>query len=184
MVDLRVLEKQFLESHIKEGGVACDFTMGNGHDTLWLSKKVGENGKVYAFDIQPSALESTRKTLEEGQAYDNCTLICDSHANAGNYVKEKICVGVFNLGYLPGSDKKVTTMRESTLAAVKFAISALDDDGIALICVYPGHAEGQAEGEMLREFLAENYDRREYCVGMFRIVNSPTSPFFFAVEKK
>jgi hypothetical protein len=111
-------------------------------------------------------------------------LICDSHANAGKYVKEKICAGVFNLGYLPGSDKKVTTMRESTLAAVKCAVSLLDDDGIVLICIYPGHAEGEAEGKMLCEFLSHEYDRKEYCVGMFRILNSPDSPFFIAVEKR
>ena len=68
--------------------------------------------------------------------------------------------------------------------AVKYAVSALDDDGIVLICVYPGHAEGQAEGEMLCEYLGKNLDRREHCVGMFKILNSPTSPFFIAVEKK
>lgn len=184
MVDLRTLEKQFLAAHIKEGGRVCDFTMGNGHDTLYLSHAVGPQGKVWAFDVQEAALASTRKTLSEGGAPENYTLICDSHANAGKYVDEKICAGVFNLGYLPGSDKKVTTMRESTLAAVKFAIEALQDDGIVLICIYPGHAEGEAEGKMLCEYLGESYDRREYCVGMFRILNSPTSPFFIAVEKK
>lgn len=184
MVDLRTLEKQFLSAHIKEGGTVCDFTMGNGHDTLWLSHAVGENGRVYAFDIQAAALESTRATLAQGGAYDNCTLIHDSHANAGQYVNEKICAGVFNLGYLPGSDKSVTTMRESTLAAVKCAIGLLDDDGIVLICIYPGHAEGTAEGEMLCDYLSRSYDRREFCVGMFRILNSPTSPFFIAVEKR
>ena len=65
MIDLLTVEKQFIESHIKEGGTVVDFTMGNGHDTLWLSNKVGENGKVYAFDIQKAALESAEKLLSE-----------------------------------------------------------------------------------------------------------------------
>ena len=56
MVDLIALEKQFLSAHIKEGGTAVDFTMGNGHDTAWLSKAVGQTGRVYAFDIQEKAL--------------------------------------------------------------------------------------------------------------------------------
>lgn len=184
MVDLKKFEKDFLSAHIKEGGVCCDFTMGNGHDTLWLSLAVGERGHVYAFDIQEQALSSTEKTLREGGAYDNVTLILDSHSNAVNYVKEKICAGVFNLGYLPGSDKKITTMRETTMKAVRDAISMLEDDGILLIAVYPGHAEGTAEGEMLTENLAREYDRREYCVSLFRILNSPTSPFVIIVEKK
>lgn len=184
MVDLRTLEKQFLAAHIKEGGRVCDFTMGNGHDTLYLSKAVGENGHVWAFDVQAAALESTRKNLTEHGAPENYTLIHDSHANVKQYVDERICAGVFNLGYLPGSDKKVTTMRESTLKAVTDSIDLLDDDGIILICIYPGHAEGEAEGRMLIEYLGENYDRKQYCVGMFRILNSPDSPFFIAVEKK
>ena len=48
MIDLLKTEKQFISTHIKEGGTVVDFTMGNGHDTLWLSRAVGENGKVYA----------------------------------------------------------------------------------------------------------------------------------------
>lgn len=184
MVDLIELEKQFLSKHIKKGGNAIDFTMGNGHDTAWLSKAVGENGKVYAFDIQQKALDSTRNTLKSENCPDNCTLICDSHSNALNYVKEKICVGVFNLGYLPGSgNKALTTLRPTTKTAVEAAISLLDDDGIILIAVYPGHEEGRLEGEMLEEMLS-GYDRRKLCVSKFKLVNSPTSPFFFAIESK
>ena len=52
MVDLTGLHKHFIMEHLKEGDVAVDFTMGNGNDTLFLSKAVGEKGKVFAFDIQ------------------------------------------------------------------------------------------------------------------------------------
>lgn len=64
MIDLLTVEKEFISQHIRKGGVAADFTMGNGHDTLWLSRQVGEDGRVYAFDIQPAALEHTRALLE------------------------------------------------------------------------------------------------------------------------
>ena len=67
--------------------------------------------------------------------------------------------------------------------AKKAAISLLDTDSIILIAVYPGHEEGRLEGEMLAEML-QNYDRRKICVSQFRLVNSPTSPFFFAIESK
>ena len=36
------LEKGFLKKHIKKGGTVVDFTMGNGHDTAFLSHEVGE----------------------------------------------------------------------------------------------------------------------------------------------
>lgn len=183
MIDLLDVEKQFIEGHIKEGGTVVDFTMGNGHDTLWLSGKVGSNGKVYAFDIQEAALISSKKLLEESGCPKNYTLILDSHANVKNYVKESICAGMFNLGYLPGSDKSVTTMRESTMKAVQSAIELLDDGGGLLIAVYPGHAEGSLEGQMLDTYFS-TLDRRKICVSKLCIVNSPTSPFFFLAEKR
>ena len=184
MVDLIALEKAFLSAHIKKGGVAVDFTMGNGHDTAFLSKAVGDGDKVYAFDIQEKALESTKVTLENEGYPDNVTLICDSHSNVLQYVKEPICAGVFNLGYLPGGNNKaLTTLRPTTKKAVTDAISLLDKDAIILIAVYPGHEEGRLEGEMLYEMLTQ-YDRRKICVSKFQIINSPTSPYFFAVESK
>ena len=63
MIDLLTVEKQFIASHIRPGGTVVDFTMGNGHDTLWLSERVGAEGRVYAFDIQKAALESSERLL-------------------------------------------------------------------------------------------------------------------------
>ena len=62
--------KSFLNEEIPKDGIICDFTMGGGHDTLYLSDLVPE-GKVYAFDIQPLALERTRKRLEEAGGRPN-----------------------------------------------------------------------------------------------------------------
>ncbi len=184
MLDLMELEKSFLLRHIRLGGAAVDFTMGNGHDTAFLSKAVGADGRVFAFDIQEKALVSTARTLESEGCPDNCTLICDSHSNVLKYVDRPICAGVFNLGYLPGgNNKQLTTKRPTTLEAVKAAISLLESDGGLLIAVYPGHEEGRLEGEMLTEYFSE-LDRKRICVACFKIVNSPTSPFFFTVEKK
>jgi len=184
MIDLLTLQKDFITPHLKEGGVAADFTMGNGNDTLWLSRAMGENGKVYAFDIQELALENTKKRLVSENAPENYTLILDSHSNLKKYITEPICVGMFNLGYLPGSgNKALTTLRETTKIAVTDAIDMLDHDGILMIAVYPGHEEGALEGEMLEEILS-GYSRFRYCVSKFRIINSPTSPFFFIIERK
>ena len=65
MIDLLQLQKQFILNHLNEGDVAVDFTMGNGHDTAFLSKTVGKNGHVYAFDVQEMALASTAENLEK-----------------------------------------------------------------------------------------------------------------------
>lgn len=183
MLDILETEKSFILKHLKEGDTAADFTMGNGHDTLFLSKTVGENGKVFAFDIQPDALKSTEKRLAEAGAPKNYQLICDSHHKLKDYIDCPIKAGMFNLGYLPGSDKTVTTKRETTLKAVADAIDMLAPDGILLIAVYPGHEEGEIEGELINEML-EKLDRKKYCCVKFRIINSPTSSYFYIVESK
>ena len=63
MIDLLELHKYFIGRHLHAGDVAVDFTMGNGHDTAYLSKTVGPRGFVYAFDIQEQALASTQELL-------------------------------------------------------------------------------------------------------------------------
>ena len=183
MVDLTGLHKHFILQHLKEGEVAVDFTMGNGNDTLFLSKTVGDRGRVYAFDIQEDALRSTEGKLKENGAPENYKLICDSHHRVKDYVKEPIKAGMFNLGYLPGSGRKaVTTMRETTMPAVEAALELLAPDGVLIVAIYPGHKEGELEGEMLREYFSE-LSRFRICASEFRILNSPSSPYFFLVEK-
>lgn len=182
MIDLLELHKNFILSHLKEGDTCADFTMGNGHDTLFLSQTVGKNGKVYAFDIQPEALTNTAERLKKEGAPENYVLINDSHSNLKLYIKEKIKAGMFNLGYLPGSvDKSITTMRKTTLPAVNGAIDILDRDAVLLIAVYPGHEEGDAEGRELDELLSK-IDRHAISIMKVKIINSPTSPYFFLLE--
>lgn len=183
MIDLLTLQKSFLLTHLKPGDTAVDFTMGNGHDTLFLSQTVGETGRVYAFDIQELALEKTKELLE-ANGVENCTLILDSHHRVKEYVTGPIKAGTFNLGYLPGGgNKALTTKRETTMPAVEAAIDLLDHDGVLIVAVYPGHAEGTEEGKMLDAYFSE-ISRFKLCITKIRIVNAPTSPFFYVIEKK
>jgi hypothetical protein len=183
MIDLLELHKYFILKHLRPGDVAVDFTMGNGHDTEFLSKAVGPDGFVYAFDIQEQALASTQENLVKAGCPDNYQLILDSHSNVKKYVDVPFRAGMFNLGWLPGGDKSITTLRETTLPAIRDAISLMDKDAILNIAVYPGHAEGDAEGQMILDYLA-GISRHRICATLVKIVNSPTSPFFIVVETK
>ena len=184
MIDLLELQKYFILRHLGEGDVAVDFTMGNGNDTAFLSQTVGENGKIFAFDIQEDALVSTKAHLEELGCPENYTLICASHHRVKEFVEGPIKAGMFNLGYLPRSGRKaITTLRETTMPAVEAAIELMAPGGIILIAIYPGHEEGRLEGEMLADYFA-TLDRRKICVSRFNIMNSPTSPYFYFAEKK
>lgn len=181
MLVLRDIEKNLLAPHIFEGAVVADFTMGNGNDTLWLAQLVGNSGKVYAFDIQEDALAHTKEKLVAEGVDGHCVLIKDSHHKAAEYIKEKIDAGVFNLGFLPGGDKRITTLRETTLPAVKTALSLVKPGGGLLIAVYPGHEEGALEGEMLTE-LFSSYDQKILSAYKFNVLNSKESPFFILAE--
>lgn len=55
------INKLYLEKVINKGDIVVDATMGNGYDTKYLAEKVGEEGFVYSFDIQETALKSTKK---------------------------------------------------------------------------------------------------------------------------
>jgi hypothetical protein len=100
-----------------------------------------------------------------------------------NYVKEPIKAGMSNLGWLPGGDKSITTLRETTLPAIEAAIDLLDRDAILNVAVYPGHAEGDAEGKMICDYLA-GISRYKICATRVNILNSPTSPYFIVIETK
>ena len=185
MVDLLDLQKKFILSHLGEGDVCADFTMGNGHDTLFLCETVGEKGHVYAFDIQEKALENTRARLTEaGIEPERYSLIHASHHLMKDYIDRPIKAGMFNLGYMPGSgNKALTTMRSTTLPAVEAALDLLGDDAILLIAIYPGHPEGRAEGEEIEAYLS-SISRYKICMAKFCMLNSPDSPYFMIAETK
>lgn len=184
MLDLRELRHYFLKPYLKPGALAVDCTMGNGHDTAFLSKSVGETGHVWAFDIQQAALDSTAARLKDEGCPDNATLILDSHANLLDHVAQPVSAVVFNLGYLPGSgNKALTTLRPSTAAAFEAALKLTEGGGIVFVAVYPGHEEGRLEGEMLQERVAQ-LDRHVVTSTIVRILNSPESPYFIVCEHK
>lgn len=70
----------FVREHVSPGDLCIDATMGNGHDTLLLSRLAGPSGQVLSFDIQQAALNATRKLLLSQNAPDNTRLILDSHS--------------------------------------------------------------------------------------------------------
>ena len=174
------IAKYFFKDKIPPDGIAVDYTMGNGYDTLFLSGLVPD-GKVYAFDIQESAVESTRARLSEN-GVTNVTLIHDSHSEVKKYLNAPVNAAMFNLGYLPGGDKSIHTMTQSTLKAVSSALDLLAPGGILTVSVYPGHDEGTREGNALVEMLSE-IDRRVYSILQCKMLNSPSSPFIIAIER-
>lgn len=55
---------------IKPGQTVCDMGSGDGYHTLWMASVVGENGSVYAVDIQKEMLEMLQKRAA-GRGFKN-----------------------------------------------------------------------------------------------------------------
>ena len=180
----RWVAAQYMAQVLRPGDLAIDATMGNGHDTERLAQLVGPDGHVIAFDIQEQAVENTRQRLEVARLMDRVTLIRDSHANMAAYVDRSPRLIAFNLGFLPGGDKQVTTLLPSTLAAVRIAMDLLLPGGMLLVCCYPGHAEGQRELDALREAFAA-VPPQAFNILEHRFVNAGSgAPVCFAAEKQ
>lgn len=131
--------------------VAIDATCGNGHDSEFLLNLGFE--KIFAFDIQQQALDLTKERLSPGQA-KRSQLILDGHQNMASYVTEQADCIMFNLGYLPLADKKLTTESATTLAALTAATNLLSEHGIISIMCYPGHPAGKQETQVVQAWTA------------------------------
>ena len=145
---------QFLSTKIRQGDNVIDATLGNGHDALFLTELIGNEGQLFGFDIQPEAIDSTLKKLASHQLDHRATLIMKSHAYMAKFIPAQFhgrikCI-VFNLGYLPGSDKSTTTLPESTLPALDIALNLLSERGIISILAYSGHPGGEEECDAVK----------------------------------
>jgi len=157
MTSLTQQAKDYLTQQIHSGDIVIDATAGNGFDTAFLAKQVGQTGMVYAFDIQQQAITETQRLLEAESLTPQVTLHLKSHAQMKQTIPEKyhqkISIVMFNLGYLPGSDKTCITTATSTIPALQQCVELLKDDGALSIMLYPGHPGGQTETKAVLEWI-------------------------------
>ena len=144
---------------VRPGDFAIDATAGNGGDTEFLCRAVGPAGRVLAVDVQRTAIETVRKRLARRSLLDRCILIEADHARisslAERYVPGKRPAAVmFNLGYLPGGDKSITTDSETSVQGLRGASAILKSGGIISIVIYRGHSGAIEEAEAVEGWLS------------------------------
>ncbi|MDR1567699.1 MAG: class I SAM-dependent methyltransferase [Streptococcaceae bacterium] len=168
----------WLKEVVNAGDSVIDATMGNGNDTLFLAQL---KASVTAFDIQEMALEKTRARLELAGLSAN--LILDGHERIKDYVTGEIKGAIFNLGYLPSSDKTVITQAENTIAAIKQCLELLVCGGRIVIMIYYGHKGGAEEKTAVLAFLA-NLLQENFQVMRYQAINQKNNPpFLVGIEK-
>jgi tRNA1(Val) A37 N6-methylase TrmN6 len=169
------------------GDIAIDATVGNGHDTLFLAERVAPLGHVYGFDIQQAAIDSTHRKFRQN-GLENClTLTHGSHALMIDQIPAQfhgnIKAVMFNLGYLPGSDKSVITQTESTLAALTASARILAGNGILTVLAYPGHQGGDMETDQVKNW-CELLDNKQFEVNtIYSTEHKQTAPRLFTIRK-
>ena len=175
-----------IKQHLKAGGIAIDATVGNGHDTLFLAKQVETQGSVFGFDIQQKAIQSAQLRLEKEQhPVNNVKLIHASHSLMKMFIAEKylgkINTIMFNLGYLPGSDKSVITETVSTLSALNQSIELLVAGGIITIAAYPGHPGGKEETDQISQW-CQQLNKNQYSFQQINSSDKDTAPRLYTIQ--
>lgn len=166
----------FIEEQVKPGDFCIDATMGNGNDTLLLSRLCGESGQVLAFDIQEQALNHTRERLQKAAAPENYTLLLESHSHMRQYARpETVSCIVFNLGYLPGGDHSKATKSNTSITAMEQGLFLLKKGGLLSLCIYSGGDSGFQERDDILTWLKQ-LDSHKYLVIRSDYYNRPNNP--------
>lgn len=153
--DLIPLSRRALAAALAFGRAACaaplavDATAGNGHDTLFLAQNIGENGGVWAFDVQRAALEAAQTRIAQAGLSERVSFVLRGHENVAEELppdaQGRVWAATFNLGFLPGSDKKIVTGPSTTLPALEALANRLALRGVLSVHAYSGHAGGESE---------------------------------------
>ena len=174
--DISEITHYIIKTFLKNKNVAVDATLGNGHDTDFLAERFKE---VYAFDIQEKSCTSyTQKNKE------NVKVIHSSHDLLSQYVDKKVDCIMYNLGFLPGGDKNITTKSDTSLKSIKTGLNLLNNGGMMTICLYRGHTEGKKEESVIIPFLKE-LPKAQFGVMYQTFLNrSEDAPVLIIIEKK
>ena len=184
-----------LKDIIKTNDVVVDSTMGNGYDTQFLAE-LGAN--VYAFDVQEEALNATEKRLDDAgiknQIFEknlsklltepSVNLVLSGHEKLSEYVKEPIKAAIFNLGYLPKTDKSVVTKADTNLTALDALTNQLVVGGRIAIMIYYGHEGGMEEKNAVIKWTS-SLPQKDWEVTSYAPLNQiHTPPILVLIEKR
>lgn len=167
-----------IQQKIDKNSVVVDATLGNGHDTNFIAPQVKH---VIGFDVLEQAIENSKILNKD---YNNITYIHDSHAKLDEYLPETVDLIIYNLGYLPGFDKKYTTQSDTTLESIKKGLEKLDCNGEMIITIYIGHDNGKIESQVIEEYV-RTLDKFKYDVLIHQLLNKDNyPPYIIQIIKK
>jgi hypothetical protein len=173
---------------VVSGDTVVDATAGNGHDTVFLARLAAPGGLVHGFDVQSRAIERTRERLIEHGLESMSRLYIEGHEKAATILQRagvrSIRAAMFNLGYLPGSDKSHVTAADSTCRALAGLMPMIEPGGLITVVLYRAHPGGREEADAVVEW-ARNAAPDEFVIGHFRPLNQgPARPELLAIRRR
>ena len=180
---------RFVEALVSEGNCCVDATVGNGYDTVFLAKRVGVTGHVLGVDIQAEAVTQAKDRLAASALGDRVCLRVSGHEDLDEHIRalswRSIKLAMFNLGYLPGSDKSIVTLPANTIRALAICERFLDTSGAISLIAYRGHEGGMEEYEAVSDWF-EKLSKDEFLVLRYErwTRSGGVTPVFFWAQKR
>lgn len=176
-----------IAQNVRPGDTVIDATCGNGGDTVFLAEAVSPSGHVHAFDIQQEAIQATYDRLQKKSLEQYVTLHHCSHEYAVSVLTEaertNVRAAVFNLGYLPGSDKQIVTSASSTTAAVLSYLHTFPPGAPVIVVIYHGHPGGRAERTAVESLAAELSEQEVRVLRYSLEFQEKAPPYVLTFEK-
>lgn len=196
----------------QENVYVIDATAGNGHDTCLLAdfaQQLAGSGnagqlacekeefvreanyscskiRVLACDIQEEALQNTAERLRE-RILPAELYLCGHETILEKLPKNAVLAGaVFNLGYLPGKDRKtafIATKADTSVQALEQFCGALAPQGCISVHCYTGHQGGLEEYEAVKGFAASLNPKSWRVLRVSDINREHSSEYLFLLEK-
>ena len=185
-MQLTNIAKTWLNEHIKVGDSVIDATLGNGFDALFLAQAIGKTGTLYGFDVQQEAINSTTQLLR----HESCqkVFLRQGHEHMVAHIPQEkhghIQAVMFNLGWLPRSDKSIITHADTTILALEQSLALLAPKGRLSVMVYPGHQGGDDEAKQVMSWLEQTCISCEALIyNAIILPNRPTAPILLQIAK-
>jgi hypothetical protein len=183
----------FLSSRSYPDGVFVDMTVGKGKDLSFLVDLAAHRlDHLMAIDIQDSALVQSAEFIKE-RGFDSGVESIQWRQGSHEYIHEwlldwpmaqkGVSLALYNLGYLPGSDKSITTQSASTLKSLEGLMPWICPGGGISLMVYPGHETGRLESLEIDRFLEKNIDTQIWHLWQMRRLGSWHAPYWIWMQK-
>lgn len=178
----------WFKSSLQKGHTVVDATLGNGFDALFLAQCIGEHGHIYGFDVQSQAIQQSQQRLALIPCHQ--TFYRHGHEHLATALPAH-CQGniqgiMFNLGWLPGSDKSIITQPQNTISALQQSFTWLAENGKLSVMLYPGHQGGDSEACAVMQWVEHHctQNKGSFQWQKIEVAHKPNAPILLQIMKK